>query len=838
MIGWLRRRWRRRSGIADAILPSGPHNVKVLLIVATSILAVAAVYTSNLIVQRQASLQAVSRYNVTWLLSQATMEVARLEAVVAASAIQGSTLDLDDVQLWLDIVRNRARLFDSGEVREFINSSPDLKAIDDNFRISVAEVQPLVEALDQPGNAQLILTKLTQLNPKLVRLAAAGNDRSSELVNSDLTQLSHLHWIFSALLAGLTLCSFGLIAVLYWHNLLLGQAHQEVKGLVTDLQHSGGELSAANNRVQQAINEVQLQNQVLQSRDSELNTQNARFDAALNNMSQALCMADKDQRLIVCNIRFLELFKLSPGIAGPGTQMVDVFRAMAAISPYDAELIEAIRDEQQVLVFAHRPGHFLREASSGAALDVSHQPMVGGGWVATYEDVTEHRRAEARIRFMAHHDELTGLPNRVLFHDRMSAMLREPGGRPERLAVLCLDLDNFKNVNDTLGHPAGDALLEVVAERLRQCVRDGDLVARLGGDEFAVLQRSADQPAAAEVLAQRIVQIVRQPYDLDGQRAIIGVSIGIDIVTERETNPDLLLKNADIALYRAKADGRGTYRFFVPEMDVQVQKRRTIELDLREAMARQELEVYYQPIFNLAANAVCGFEAMLRWRHATSGMISPAQFIPLAEELGLIIPIGEWVLHEACREAASWPTGIKVAVNLSPVQFRSEAFVLVVEHALAQSGLPANRLEVEITESALLQDTDKVLATLHRLRQMGLRIVVDDFGTGYSSLSYLRKFPFDKLKIDQSFVREMETRPDCRAIVKAIAGLASQLGITTTAEGVETVEQLDQIRQAGCGEAQGFYFDRPQPKALIRRWFGNRPKEVAAVAQLATGSIR
>jgi diguanylate cyclase (GGDEF)-like protein len=619
------------------------------------------------------------------------------------------------------------------------------------------------------------------------------------------------------------ICSLGLIAVLSWHNRLLSQAHEEVHGLVKDLTSTSQELTEANERAQQAMKEVQLQNQILKARDLELHTQNARFDAALNNMSQALCMVDGNKRLIVCNVRFLELFGLSSGVVQPSTQVTDIFRAMGAAGRYDPGLIEAIQMEQQALVFAHQPGSFLREIHEGAALAVSHQPMAGGGWVATYEDVTERRHAEARIQFMAHHDALTSLPNRVLFHDKMEELLRAPGRRGERLAILCLDLDYFKNVNDTLGHPIGDALLETVAQRLHHCVREGDLVARIGGDEFAILLTSADHPTQAELLAQRIVQSMSQPFDLDGQRAIVGVSIGIAVATERSITADVLLKNADMALYRAKADGRGGYRFFEASMDAQLQARRAIELDLREAMSRQELEVWYQPIFDLSANRVIGFEALLRWQHPKHGMIPPVQFIPLAEELGLIVPIGEWVLQQACRDAVTWPDELKVAVNLSPVQFRSDILVHSVEQALAQTGLAADRLELEITETALLQDNEAVLATLHRLRNLGLRTVLDDFGTGYSSLSYLRSFPFDKLKIDQTFVREMATRPDCQAIVISIASLALQLGITTTAEGVETREQLDQVRNAGCAEAQGYYFDDPRPASMLEfRYTGKK----------------
>ena len=467
----------------------------------------------------------------------------------------------------------------------------------------------------------------------------------------------------------------------------------------------------------------------------------------------------------------------------------------------------------------HKPGRVLREISTGPAISVSHQPMAAGGWVATYEDMTERRQAEARIHFMAHHDALTKLPNRVLFHDRMAAMLLERGGRGDCLAVLCLDLDFFKNINDTLGHPAGDKLLEAVSERLRHSVRDTDVIARLGGDEFAILHRSTDQPAQAERLAQRIVKALSEPYELEGNRAIIAVSIGIALATDVDVTADQLLKNADMALYRAKAEGRGTYRFFALEMDAQIQARRSMELELREALGRQQLEVFYQPIVDLHAEQICGFEALLRWRHPVLGMISPAQFIPLAEELGLIVPIGEWVFRQAFMEAATWPDHLKIAVNLSPRQFRSENLIRAIEQALTLAKLSAVRVELEITETALFENNEAVLAILHRLRGLGLRTALDDFGTGYSSLSYLRSFPFDKLKIDQSFVREMASRSDCRIIVNSVADLARRLDIVTTAEGIETPEQLEQVRAAGCAEAQGYLFNSPLPSNEIRKWF-------------------
>jgi diguanylate cyclase (GGDEF)-like protein len=813
---------------------AGPRSFRLLFIIATGFLILAAGYITVLIIDRQQSLYAVSRYNASWLLSQAASEVARLAATVGASTVPDTGIGRDDVQLWLDIVGNRVQLLNSGEVREFIQSSPDLEAIASDFRNSYLVVETLVDTLDQPGHALQLLDKLAELNPKLTRLASAAYTRSGELAAADLAQLNYLHWMFSGVLLALIICSLGLILVLSWHNRLLSLAHREVNDLVQDLTGTSRELSESEQRTHQAMAEVQLQNQILQARDRELHTQNSRFDAALNNMSQALCMIDASQRLIVCNVRFLELFSLSLGVVQPNAHVADVFHAISAAGRYDAVLIEAIQIEQQSLISAHKPGNFLREIHDGPALAVSHQPMTGGGWVATYEDVTERHHAEARIRFMAHHDALTNLPNRVLFRIKMEELLRAPNQHGARLAILCLDLDYFKNVNDTLGHPVGDAMLQAVAGRLHNCVREEDIVARIGGDEFAILVPLSDHGDRAELLARRIVQTLSEPFDLDAQRAVIGVSIGIALATEYLISADVLLKNADMALYRAKSEGRGGYRFFEAEMDAQMQARRAIELDLREAMSRQELEVWYQPIFDLGADRVSGFEALLRWRHPEYGMIPPIQFIPLAEELGMIVPIGEWVLRQACQDAVAWPGELKVAVNLSPVQFGNHCLVETVQQVLTLTGLDSSRLELEITETVLLKDSETVLRTLHRLRNLGLRIVLDDFGTGYSSLSYLRSFPFDKLKIDQSFVREMTTRLDCLAIVNSIASLASQLGITTTAEGVETLAQLDRVRHAGCNEVQGYYFDCPRPAAELKYWHPGETSKLLT-SELLTG---
>jgi diguanylate cyclase (GGDEF)-like protein/PAS domain S-box-containing protein len=437
-------------------------------------------------------------------------------------------------------------------------------------------------------------------------------------------------------------------------------------------------------------------------------------------------------------------------------------------------------------------------------------------------DVTAKRQAEARIDHMAHHDALTGLPNRVLFHECLDEALSRVRRDREKFAVLYLDLDQFKSVNDTLGHPAGDKVLVAAAERLRACLRAYDMVARFGGDEFAVLQLGLAGPHEASALADRIVTRLSEPYDIDGQEVVIGASAGIALAPADGETAEQLLANADMALYQAKKNGRRTFCFFRPGMGASLRANHSLGLDLRRALAAGELEVYYQPLITLETGAISGFEALLRWHHPLRGMVAPGKFIPLAEETGLIVPIGEWVLRQACAEAAGWPDDLKVAVNLSPVQFKKGNLPQVVFATLASAGLPAARLELEITESILLADSETNLATLRSLRALGVGISMDDFGTGYSSLGYLRSFPFDKIKIDRSFISELGESGDCLAIIQAIINLGSNLGIPTLAEGVETKKQLEWLRQTGCTEIQGYLFSWPVPASEIAGLLNSR----------------
>jgi diguanylate cyclase (GGDEF)-like protein len=471
------------------------------------------------------------------------------------------------------------------------------------------------------------------------------------------------------------------------------------------------------------------------------------------------------------------------------------------------------------------------ELADGRLICVKRQPMDGGGWVATHEDVTEQRRAEAKIVYLAEHDALTDLPNRMLLRAQLEYALGGVHHGDRRLAVLMLDLDRFKEVNDTLGHPVGDALLRIVAERLRSCIREKDMVARLGGDEFAIVANVAEPTAEATALARRIQAALNTPFELEGQQVVIGTSIGLALAPEDGSDPDQLMKNADLALYRAKKDGNGNYRFFEPEMNQRMLARRDLECGLRNALINGEFELHYQPFVNLARDEICGFEALLRWNHPERRKVSPAEFIPLAEETGLIVPIGEWVLRQACALAATWPDGLRVSVNLSPAQFKGRNLVQTVIGALAASGLQPGRIELEITESVMLQDSEMALKTLDQLRELGVRIALDDFGTGYSSLSYLRKFPFDRIKIDRGFISELsEAKEDSLAIVRSVIRLGASLGMETTAEGVETEQQLDWVRAEGCTEMQGYYFSPPRPAEEIARLYLRSAEKSASAA--------
>src|ERR1700730_18661723 len=564
---------------------------------------------------------------------------------------------------------------------------------------------------------------------------------------------------------------------------------------------------------------LKMQFELGKDHEENLRIRNLQFDTAINNMSQGLCFFDAAHRLIVCNDRYVEMYDLPPDRVGPGTLLAEIVDMRFEAGSFPAMSRDEYLHWRTKVAVSNEPTDSSVELKNGRTFKIRHRPMPDGGWVATDEDIPEQRRSEVKIEYMAHHDSLTDLANRVLLNERLEQALGRRIHREQMVAVHHLDLDQFKAVNDTFGHPAGDKLLKIVADRLRGLVRETDTIARMGGDEFVIVQAPIADPADATSLAHRMIRLMSEPYEIDGHQAVIGASIGIAVGPGDGLRPDKLLRNADLALYRAKGDGRGTFRFFEPAMDLQMQPRRIMERDLRKALPAGEFELYYQPVINLASNAISGFEALIRWNHPQKGLVAPAAFIPLAEEIGFIVPMGEWVIRQACATAAQWPGDLHVAVNISAVQFRNPGLMQVIVGALAASGLQPTRLEIEITETVLLQNKETTLAVLHQLRSLGIRIAMDDFRTGYSSLTYLQSFPFDKIKIDRSFVKDITENTGSLNIVRAVAALANGMGMTTTAEGVETREQLDSITSEGCTEMQGFLFSKPLPAPEIERLF-------------------
>ena len=553
------------------------------------------------------------------------------------------------------------------------------------------------------------------------------------------------------------------------------------------------------------------QNRLLKEQEHQLRLQNLHLDAALNNMSQGLVLFDKERRVVICNRRYMEIYGLTSEQVKPGTPISSLIQHRLSLGlKVRSKHGDYVRTRVEGEI---APANEFHEFADGRTIAYAIRPLADGGGVATHEDVTEQRRIEARMQHMAHHDALTDLPNRVLLRERLEEALkgkRSRGGALARPGSLQGSQRHARALDRR-------CLLKAATGRLQACVRDRDTVARLGGDEFAVIQTGASQPMGATTLALRIIDAISAPYQISDHQIVVGASVGISVAPDDATDADLLLRNADLALYRAKNEGRGTYRFFEPGMDARMHARRQLELDLRSALANDSFELHYQPVFDLDTNNITAFEALLRWTHAERGSIPPAEFIPLAEETGLIGAIGAWVLREACRQARTWPDSIRVAVNLSPLQFKQNDLVQLVAEALLSAGLSASRLDLEITETVLLENTDKTLATLHELRGLGVRISMDDFGTGFSSLSNLRSFRFDNIKIDRSFIQGLGQSEQCSAIVQAVAGLGAGLDVTTTAEGVETADQLEWVRAFGIIEVQGFFLGCPVPAAEVER---------------------
>lgn len=560
--------------------------------------------------------------------------------------------------------------------------------------------------------------------------------------------------------------------------------------------------------------ELLIQANAESAKAEKLAEQSLILDAALNNISQGLVMFDPQARMMIRNRRYVEMYGLSPDGVRPGCTLRELLEFRVATGTFCADKVEKHINDLKAAVSQGNIFSLIINLRDGRVISIVNHPMKGGGWIATHEDITEAKRAEERISHEAYVDALTGLPNRKSFYEQLEQKL-ECVQRGDQLAILYLDLDYLKRINDTLGHPAGDKLLQGVAKRLHKCAGHIDVVCRLSGDEFAIIQSTFSCRDDAAALATRICQAIHEPFDLDGDHVTVDISIGIAIAPTDATELDELLKAADIALYEAKNTRRGTYCFYEPQLQKRIQNRTQLEQDLRRGLVNGEFELFYQPIANLDANKITSFEALLRWRHPTRGLVSPAEFIPIAEETGLIVPLGEWIIRTACAEAATWPDDIQVAVNISAVQLTNTNLATVIVNAIATAGIPASRLVLEITESVLLRNTDYNLIVMRELHELGVQFSMDDFGTGYSSLGYLLSFPFEKIKIDRSFIADLADKSEPRVIVRAIADLARNLGIKVVAEGVETEQQLQQVRLLGCTEMQGYLLSHPRSATEI-----------------------
>ena len=558
----------------------------------------------------------------------------------------------------------------------------------------------------------------------------------------------------------------------------------------------------------------------------KLSEKTQHLDTAINNMTQGLLLFDASGRLVICNQQYIEMFGVSPEIVKPGCHLRDLIlhrkeqgTFVGDVDAYCARFLNPTDDGVRTTETT---------TPDGRTIQLIYQRSPDGGWATTLEDVTERRRVQAQIQHLAHYDSLTNLPNRTLFQRHAERLLLATAHT--QFAILYIDIDEFKRINDSLGHLIGDELLKGVADRLRQSIGPDDFVARLGGDEFAVVQRGVTCDDDVSVLIARIYDRLRTPFDCKGHRLSSDASIGVAVAPRHGSDLFALLKSADIAMYAAKAAGRRTYRFFEPSMEKQANLRRELECDMRAALVEGEFELHYQPLVDLRNDEVKGCEALIRWRHPLRGMVSPADFIPVAEDTGLIEEIGQWVLRTACAEATNWPAHMRIAVNVSPIQFRSQSLSLKVATALAETGLDPRRLELEITEAVLIADDDAALITLNQLRSLGVHIALDDFGTGYSSLQYLQRFPFDKIKIDRSFVKEVTRNSSSASIIKAVVSIATDRNMITTAEGVETLQQRETVQNLGCTQMQGYLFSAARPAHEIRALLAACPTAVEEAA--------
>ena len=748
-----------------------------LLLGAIILLGIASVKIAVAIQEHRAALERTSRYDVAFSASQGVTEYVRLITRVAEIAAGNADASVDDVVLRYEILKSRYNTMGQGDFVDFSRKDPWRSRLIADFKATLDAAGPYIPQADDPQANARLLAILKPLESEFVGLASEANSYNGRLVADDQQALYGLHQRFSALTAGLIIASLLLITLIYWNSRLLGKTSSELKTAATGLEAT----------------------------EERLRVQNRIFHIALNNMSQGLCMVDSAGRIQVVNRRLFKIFEIADAALQRNWTIADLVRQIGRKKRPDLEstilLCRAGTSEEG--------DQSDIRLSDGSIIQVARRGLADGGTVLTCEDVTERTVAQERVAHLARHDSLTDLPNRNMLQQFVEDALARCAETGEKLAVLCLDLDNFKNVNDTLGHAVGDKILRQVGQRISSVCRGGNLVSRIGGDEFIVVQVNVGDRTDPEKLADRIIESLVDPFNIDGKELRTGTSIGIAMSPDNSSDAETLLKYADTALYAAKSRGRGMKAFFEKSLQAKLDARQQLELELKTANFDDEFRVEYQPQVETRSCRIKGVEALLRWNSPRLGSVSPTEFIPVAEEIGMIGHLGKWALKKACADAMHWPDDISLAVNVSPIQFTGTDFVATLSEALAETGLAPHRIELEITESLFLAEDDATLQAMTALKAAGVRIALDDFGTGYSALSYIHKFPIDKIKIDRSFVLGLENdRTQNLEIVRAIVAMADSLGIESLAEGVENEEQLALVTAAGCRQIQGFHFAR------------------------------
>lgn len=787
------------------------RTIRIALAVLMAALLSAGIYISGLVLERQSALERLSRYNVAFSAGQGANEFLRFRNALYDLARSDTPDKEQQARLRFEILMNRLSLFNAGEFKEFIAADPEQNLPLNKIEQTLTEVDQLI---DQPQGIRRALSLTNSLESLFVGLASEANAYGGKLVTRDQQDLFRLHWQFTTVAISLAACGFVLFLINGWQNRLLISTQSSLASSNEDLQRTSAQLAAAVAETRNA--------------NAKLVDQNELFETALDNMSHGLCMFNSDGNVIVTNRRMAQIFDLPLGAIKPGTTLAELEHLLVEqkiCSPSGAASLLKMSPGAAKSMARHTAEQTLAD---GRRVLASHQPMESGGWTATFEDITERYKAQAQISHMARHDALTDLPNRTLLRERLEQSLAQDRSSATFTAVMCIDLDNFKKINDTYGHPFGDLLLREASERLRASCRNTDTISRVGGDEFIIVYGGVADVSQTSAVARRMLQALSEPYRIEGREVVSDASIGIATSCETAGTVDDLLRYADLALYAAKNAGRGTFVHYTAEMGTQIERKAVIESKLRSIDLSEKFELAYQPITDLATGKVVCVEALMRWNpQEEENIASPQEIIRIAEETGAIVELGAWGLREACRLATELPKEIDVAVNLSAVQFNRTDIVKTISDILRETGLSPQRLNLEITETLLLEDNTKIMADLKIIKDLGASLSLDDFGTGYSSLNYLRKFAVDKIKIDRIFIKEIGRNRNHDAIVAAIVNLASSLGMTTIAEGVETMDQLQILRAAGCGEIQGFLISPPLFKNELFSYLASLPRNRA-----------